>query len=126
MSRREYHTARFGMAAKSCMAVRYAPTTASRTLLRSLAENPLSRPAMAKLAASRFTSHSHGPGSVSSKSLSPNSMRRSGVPKTPKFIRWASPHTCVVMPERGVPARSDAMMSAAPRKKVNADTSIRP
>jgi hypothetical protein len=30
-------------------------------------------------------------------------------------MRWASPHTCVVMPDRGVPARSEAMMSAAPR-----------
>ncbi len=36
---------------------------------RSLVGNPLSRPATARLAASRLTSHSNGPGSVSSKSL---------------------------------------------------------
>ena len=30
------------------------------------------------------------------------------------------------IPERGVAARSEAMISAAPRKKVNGDTSIRP
>ena len=34
--------------------------------------NPRSRPRISKLAASRFTSHSHGPGSVSSKSLMSN------------------------------------------------------
>ena len=50
------------MAANWCMPVRYSPSRASSTLVRSLVENPLSRPAMAKLAASRLTSHSHGPG----------------------------------------------------------------
>ncbi len=56
--------------------------------------NPRSRPAISMLAASRFTSHSHGPGSVSSKSLTSNTSRRSGVPKTPKFERCASPQSC--------------------------------
>ena len=93
------------MAANSCIAERYSPTSVSSTLARSLAENPLSRPAMAKLAASRLTSHSHGPGKVSSKSLMPNTSRRSGEANTPKFIRWASPQTCVVIPERGVPGQ---------------------
>ena len=111
----EYHTARLVMAANRCMLERYSPSRASSTLARSLVENPLSRPAMAKLAASRLTSHSHGPGQVSSKSLMPNSSRRSGDANTPKFIRWASPQTCVVIPDRGVPARSAAMISAAPR-----------
>jgi hypothetical protein len=39
---------------------------------------PLLRAAMVKLAAKRFTSYSNGPGSVSSKSLTSNSSRRSG------------------------------------------------
>ena len=111
----EYRTARLVMAANRFMAVRYSPSRASTTLVRSLMENPLSRPATAKLAASRLTSHSHGPGQVSSKSLMPNSKRRSGEANAPKFIRWASPHTWVVIPDRGVPAKSAAMMSAAPR-----------
>ena len=46
---------------------------------------------MVKLAASRLTSYSKGPGSVSSKSLTSNSSRRSGEAKAPKFDRWASP-----------------------------------
>ena len=58
----EYQTARLVMAANSRMAERYSPSRASSTCLRSLVENPLSRPAMAKLAARRLTSHSHGPG----------------------------------------------------------------
>ncbi len=74
----EYHTSRLVMAANWCMPERYSPSRASSTLVRSLVENPLSRPAMAKLAASRLTSHSHGPGHVSSKSLMPNTSRRSG------------------------------------------------
>jgi len=68
-----------------------------------------------KLAASRFTSHSHGPGRVSSKSLMSKIICRSGVPNRPKFDRWASPHSCTVTPETGVAARSVAMISAAPR-----------
>ena len=46
--------------------------------LRCLLSNPRSRPATAKLATRRFTSHSNGPGSVSSKSLTPKTRRRSG------------------------------------------------
>jgi hypothetical protein len=45
-----------------------------------------SRAATTKLAASRFTSHSHGPGWTSSKSLTLNSRLRSGVAKLPKFV----------------------------------------
>ena len=104
------------MAANSCIAERYSPTQRQQHLACAPSpEYPLSRPAMAKLAARRLTSHSHGPGNVSSKSLMPNTIRRSGVANTPKFIRWASPQTWVVIPERGVPARSAAMISAAPR-----------
>ena len=48
---------------------------------------PLLRAAMTKLAAMRFTSYSKGPGSVSSKSFSPNTNARSGDAKAPKFER---------------------------------------
>ena len=56
-------------------------------------------PAISRLAASRLTSHSHGPGSVSSKSLMSKTRRRSGEAKMPKFDRWASPQACTVMPD---------------------------
>ena len=62
MSRCAYQTSRNGCSAKPRIAVRY-PSTAARTILRrALAGNPLSRPATARLAASRLTSHSNGPG----------------------------------------------------------------
>ena len=54
------------------------------------------------LTASRLTSHSHGPGSVSSKSLTSNTSRRSGEANTPKFDRCASPQHCTFSPDRGV------------------------
>ena len=76
---------------------------------------PWSRAAISKLAARRLTSHSHGPGSVSSKSLMSKTSRRSGDWKRPKFMRWASPQSWAVRPESGVPARSDAMSRAPPR-----------
>ncbi len=82
---------------------------------RSASVKPLLRPAIDRLAASRLTSHSHGPGSVSSKSLMSNTSSRSGEPNRPKFDRWASPQTWVVIPDRGVAARSAAMITAAPR-----------
>ncbi len=63
------------------------------TSRRSELLKPSSRPQTSKLAASRFTSHSQGPGSVSSKSLMSNSIFRSGDAKTPKFERWASPQS---------------------------------
>ena len=66
---RAYQTSRFDMPAYSCIAARYARATARLILWRSWSSKPRSRPATAKLATSRFTSHSNGPGSVSSKSL---------------------------------------------------------
>jgi len=75
----------------------------------------LFRPAITKLAAIRFTSYSNGPGRVSSKSFRSNSSRRSGEANTPKFDRWASPHNWTPRPATGVPARSAAMILAAPR-----------
>ena len=49
-----------------------------------------------------------------------------GEANAPKLARCASPHSCARSPEAGVVARSAAIGSAAPRKNVNADTSIRP
>ncbi len=76
---------------------------------------PLARPAMTTLAASRLTSHSHGPGSVSSKSLASKTSVRSGEAKRPKFERWASPLAWTKMSVRGVAARSKAMTAGVPR-----------
>ena len=114
-SRCAYHTARNGWPANARIAVRYLSTPARMTLRRSLAPNPLSRPATARLAASRLTSHSNGPGSVSSKSLTSNTSRREGEANAPKLARCASPHSCTRSPEVGVVARSAAIGSAAPR-----------
>ena len=103
------------MAANSAIAVRYRPTVSSTIRSCSLALKPLKRAAISMLTARRFTSHSHGPGSVSSKSLTSNTSARSGEANTPKFDKWASPQHCTFSPERGVDARSWAMSSAAPR-----------
>jgi len=73
-----------------------------------------------------LTSYSNGPGKVSSKSLTSNNSSRSGEANAPKFERCASPHTCTSSPAVGVPARSTAMIFAAPRKKVNGEAIIRP
>lgn len=44
-------------------------------------------PAIMKLATSRFKSHSHGPGAVSSKSFKSKISARSGVAKPPKLAK---------------------------------------
>jgi hypothetical protein len=67
------------------------------------------------LAAIRLTSHSQGPGSVSSKSLRSNTRERSGAAKAPKFEMCASPQSWARNPEAGVLARSAAISAAAPR-----------
>ena len=64
------------------------------------AVKPLSRPATATLAANRLTSHSNGPGRVSSKSLRSKTSRRSGEAKAPKLARCASPHSWTSKPRR--------------------------
>ncbi len=115
MSRWAYQTSSSGWSAKPRIAPRY-PSAAARTILRrALAGNPLSRPATARLAASRLTSHSNGPGRLSSKSLTSKTSRRSGEANAPKLDRCASPHNCTRSPEAGVMARSAAIGSAAPR-----------
>ena len=73
---------------------------------RPLRREPVVRPAISRLAANRFTSHSHGPGRVSSKSLRSNTSWRSGDANTPKFDRWASPQIWTVNPDgRSRPGR---------------------
>ena len=110
-----YQTSRFVILAKSRIACRYRVTEAVTISRRSLPPNPLPRAATSMLAASRLTSHSHGPGVVSSKSLTSNTSRRSAEPKIPKFDRCASPHACTASPDTGVWERSLAIGSAAPR-----------
>ena len=93
---------------------------------RATPSKPRSRPATSKLATRRLTSHSNGPGSVSSKSLIPNTSRRSGPANVPKLERWASPHSWAFRAVRGSWARSQAITHAAPRKNVIGETSMRP
>ena len=122
---RAYQTSRSRWAAKPRMAARYRPTVDIAIERHSLSVNPRSRPAITVLAARRFTSHSHGPGRVSSKSLIEKTTLRSGEAKPPKLPRWASPQSCTSMPDRGPGARSAAMMAAPPRKKANGEVSMR-
>ena len=114
-SRRTYQVSRLLVAANEAMATRYSRTVCSTIAVVVAAGKPRDRPAISMLAARRFTSHSKGPGRVSSKSLTLKTSARSGDVKTPKFDRWASPHSCTVSAEWGTEARSDAMTSAAPR-----------
>ena len=111
----EYQTARLFIAANSRIVSRYVAAVLSTIRSCCLTVKPLSRAAINMLTARRLTSHSHGPGSVSSKSLRSNTRRRSGEANTPKFDRCASPQHWTVSPERGVAARSLAMIAAAPR-----------
>jgi hypothetical protein len=67
-----------------------------------------------EVAASRLTSHSNGPGSVSSKSLMSNTNRRSGDAYAPKLDKCASPHSWVCRPGVGVVSRSAARHCGQP------------
>ena len=122
----EYQTSRLPSPASRRISWRYTLATRRAAFRAFFGLNPRSRAATTTLAARRFTSHSHGPGRVSSKSFTSNTSSRSGEPNAPKLHRWASPQSCTVRPERAVVARSDAMISAAPRKNANGETSIRP
>ena len=122
----KYQTSRFDMVAIWRIDSRYVCPSATIAWARTALGWPMLRPAITTLAASRLTSHSHGPGCVSSKSLQSKMSWRSGVPNTPKLERCASPQSWAVRPEHGVVERSEAMMRAAPRKKVKGETSIRP
>ena len=113
--RRSYQTLRWLSRAKPRIATRYSLTQSVTILRRRWVGSPTSRPAISTLAAIRLTSHSHGPGSVSSKSFGLKISLRSGAAKPPKFAIWASPHDCTMMPLSGVLARSAAITAAAPR-----------
>ena len=125
-SRYAYQTSSAGAAANRIMAARYAVAARQATAAAAWAPAPLSRAATVALATKRFTSHSHGPGSVSSKSLTSNTRRRSGLANTPKLEMCASPTACTRRPLIDEDARSAAMTAAAPRQNANGDAAIRP
>jgi hypothetical protein len=108
-SRRAYQTSMFLIFAKCAIAARYSRVIVITTERRIALLKPRSRPATAKLAASRLTSHSNGPGSVSSKSLMPKTSLRSGAAQMPKLARCASPQSWACSPVRGPAARSAAI-----------------
>ena len=114
-SSREYQTVSVPEPVNSRIALRYRAPAATATRRMSAAAKPLSRPATTRLATRRLTSHSNGPGSVSSKSLTSNTSRRSGDPNAPKLDRCASPHSWTRNPGEGTVARSAAIGRAAPR-----------
>ena len=115
MSTWVYQTSRLPSPANWRIEFRYPNAVASTIFLRSLSLKLLSRAATSMLAASRLTSHSHGAGSVSSKSFTSNRSLRSGEANSPKLDRCASPQACTMIPVAGVCARSLAIGSAAPR-----------
>jgi hypothetical protein len=73
-----YQTSRLPSSARRRIASLYSCAIAATIARRTRPLKPLSRPATEKLAASRFTSHSQGPGRVSSKSLTSKTSSRSG------------------------------------------------
>ncbi len=73
-----YQTSRLRASASLRIHSRYARTALSTAFVRCVSVKSRSRPAISKLAARRFTSHSNGPGSVSSKSLRSKTSERSG------------------------------------------------
>ena len=112
---RAYQTSSRDMPANSAIALRYSMATVATISARCAGVKPLCRPATSKLATRRFTSHSNGPGSVSSKSLRSKTNVRSAVAKPPKFARCASPASCTVSPVLPWVPRSLAISAAAPR-----------
>ena len=104
---------------------RYARTAASTTRSHCARGKPRWRATTWRLAAKRLTSHSHGPGKVSSKSLMSKTRLRSGVANFPKFETCASPHAWTRRPVCGDVDRSIAITAAAPRKNANGDSAMR-
>jgi len=82
-SSRAYQTSSSPIAANRGIASPYERTAASTASLRSVRAKLRSRPAISKLVARRLTSHSNGPGSVSSKSLRSNPSARSESERAP-------------------------------------------
>ena len=115
---RAYQTSRFGISREARASPRGSCATVGGTILVTLlSEKPLPRPATARLAANRFTSHSHGPGSVSSKSLTSKISRRPGEANAPKLDRWASPHACTTSPGPGRRRQVRGHRPAQPRDR---------
>ena len=112
---RVYQMSSSEAAAKVAIVTRYSRTVDTIAARRSLCLNAFARAAISMLATRRFRSHSHGASAVSSKSFTSNSRCRSGEPKSPKFDRCASPQAWTSKPLLGVPARSSAIVRAAPR-----------
>jgi hypothetical protein len=101
--------------AKFSISVRYMCTHRRAAVRMPLASKPLSRAATTTLAARRFTSQSKEAGSVSSKSFTSKTSRRSRAAYMPKLSRCASPQHCTRMSVVGRCARSHAIGAAAPR-----------
>ncbi len=112
--------------AKRASPLRYDSSKAATASQHLRSVIPDSRPARTKLVASRFMSHSHGPHMVSSKSLMSKTMFPSADAKAPRLRTCASPQSCTRRPVRGNVARSRAINGAAPRKKANGETAMRP
>ena len=97
------------------ISLRYSRAAVASTFCRFPDLKPRWRAATTTLAASRLTSHSNGPGRVSSKSLMSKMRRRSGAVKAAEVreVRVAAE----LDREAGVGAapRSAAMIAAAPR-----------
>lgn len=115
MSIRSYQMSSSRFVAKSAMADRYSVAVDFVQDRATVLDRPLARAARTTDVVSRFTSHSKGPGFVSSKSLTSKITDRSGAANMPKFARCASPQSCALSPVRGMSERSEAMMIALPR-----------
>ena len=108
----ECHMSSVDSSANARIRSRYSRTTSDTISCRSAGSETRRRATRSMLAASRLTSHSQAPGSVSSKSLMSNTTRRSGVANSPKLPMWASPQAWTRKPDTGVSARSAAMTAA--------------
>ena len=120
-----YQTSSRVCAAKRAIELRYSRAALSAMVSCWRAVCPSSWDAMTSEATNRLTSHSNGPTSVSSKSLTSNTIWRSGDEKIPKLERCASPHICTSSAVLSPLARSSAIRSAAPRKNARGLSSIR-
>ena len=109
-----YQTSMLLGAANSRIAWRYA-ATASDDRPRVPCAEAVARAPIAKLAARRLTSHSQGPGSVSSKSLMSKTRLALGGPEGAEVRQVRVAAKLDVRPEVGVLARSVAIDAAAPR-----------
>ena len=123
---RAYQTSRYPIPAYPRIFVRYDSTQERAAPVQSLPESPTVRAATTMLAASRFTSHSNGAGSVSSKSFTSKTRLRSGCAKIPKFERWQSPQASTSIPLLGDEPRSAAITAADPRRNANGEAAMRP